>query len=325
MDHIESTDIQVLGPTALEVETKAAISVSIATAHEYPRDIVKFKNNAIAMATMSKEIAQSCQYEIPRGGKKIAGKSIRLAEIVAANYGNLRVETRIVSVDDNVIIVEGMAHDLESNYAEKSPVTIPIRDKNGKRYTEQVINSNVMAALAKAKRNAVFSVVPGGLTELVYQETISLLLGNAKTIGDRRVAAIKYLGEYDATEKQILAYLGRRTVEHIDGNDIQNLLGVVKAVKDGSVTMSEALAPPEEEKKAPAKTLDDIVDGKGMEPDADKKAAAEQVQKEAAAEAKTKKDKEVSAKDSTDMTDEEKTKIEKEEADLFANADTKGK
>ena len=39
--------------------------------------------------------AEGCFFSLPRGGKRLEGPSIRLAEICAATYGNLRCGSRI--------------------------------------------------------------------------------------------------------------------------------------------------------------------------------------------------------------------------------------
>lgn len=58
-------------PTPLQlVETidgaeKANIDIQVSTAHAYPRSISRAVNNAIAIAVMDKETAQSCGYALP--------------------------------------------------------------------------------------------------------------------------------------------------------------------------------------------------------------------------------------------------------------------
>ena len=91
----KTNEIEVLQPenneTALYLLTKAEIDTQISTAKAYPRSLTKFRDNALSMATFSEDIAAACTYALPRGGSKLEGPSIRLAEIVAAEIGRAHV------------------------------------------------------------------------------------------------------------------------------------------------------------------------------------------------------------------------------------------
>src|SRR5689334_25197305 len=87
----------------IESITKAEVDCQIATAHQYPRSLAQFYKRAEAMVTVDEETAQSCFYQLrrkdkdaPGGYKMIEGESIRMAEIVAANFGNLRSAVHVV-------------------------------------------------------------------------------------------------------------------------------------------------------------------------------------------------------------------------------------
>src|SRR5438105_12967110 len=101
----------------LATVTKAEIDLQISTAHAYPRSLTNFNKKATTMLMMNKEIAEECFYVIPRGGKTIEGPSVRLAEIVAASYGNMRSGARVGAEEGEFIVGEGVCHDLENNLA----------------------------------------------------------------------------------------------------------------------------------------------------------------------------------------------------------------
>jgi hypothetical protein len=56
-------------------------------------------------------------YKLPRGGKKIEGPSVRMAEVVAYSWGNLRVDARIATGGAKTVTAVGTAFDLERNVA----------------------------------------------------------------------------------------------------------------------------------------------------------------------------------------------------------------
>ena len=78
----------------------------------------------MSLATLDEQTAADCMYAMPRGGKPIRGPSIRLAEIIAQQWGNCRVEARVIAIDreNKVITAEGTFHDLQTNSAMRSVV-----------------------------------------------------------------------------------------------------------------------------------------------------------------------------------------------------------
>ena len=71
--------------------TRQEIDVQIATAKAYPRDMARAVRQTISLALTDTETATECLYAIPRDGKMIMGPSIRLAELIAQQWGNNRV------------------------------------------------------------------------------------------------------------------------------------------------------------------------------------------------------------------------------------------
>ena len=68
-----------------------------------------------------------------------------------------------------------MAFDLETNYAVAVEARRSIIDKSGRRYAESVIETNAMATLAIAERNAILKVIPRSLVDAVYNAAIDFV------------------------------------------------------------------------------------------------------------------------------------------------------
>ena len=149
---------------ALEALNRSEIDMQIATAKKYPRDIMASINKVVALATVDENTAEECFYSLKRRGSDgdtfITGPSVRLAEIVAASWGNIRVAAQVVGNDGKFITARGTCIDLETNNAVSVEVQRRICDKYGKTYSEdmQVVTGNAAAAIAF--RNAIFKVVP---------------------------------------------------------------------------------------------------------------------------------------------------------------------
>ena len=236
------TEVQALDLPA-DHYTSAEIDIQIATARRYPRAISRFKKLALSMATDDVETAASCFYTLPRKDKSISGPGVRLAEIVGSAWGNMRYGARVVREENGFIIAQGMAHDLETNVAIQIEVRRRITDKYGKRYNDDMIGVTANAACAIALRNAIFKVVPRTYVDSIYQAAKQVAIGDASTLASRRAGAIEFFGKMGVKQEQILGFLGRDAVEDINLQDIEKLLGLKTALKDGDTTIDETFPP----------------------------------------------------------------------------------
>jgi len=241
----QNETIQVIseGIEVFEAQERAAIDTQVATAKKYPRNLTRVRLNSIAIATMNKETAEACRYAKPVGGRSVTGPSVHLARIIAQQYGNIRVQQRIKQITDKSIIAEAVAFDMETNYAVCVEARRSIIDKKGNRYTESVIETNAMAILAIAERNAVLKVVPKSIIDNVYDEAFKCANGDlsdsAKLLQARDKAFEIFKSEYGATEEEVLACLGIKTKEAIKAEHIADLRGYHQALKDKEVTADE--------------------------------------------------------------------------------------
>lgn len=246
--HVEV--MQVNNAESLAALTRSEIDVQIATAKQYPRNLARVLGNIETLATMDEEIAGSCFYTLRRQGKIIEGASVRMAEIIASSWGNLRVQARIIGNDGKMITAQGVCHDLESNYAVSSEVKRRITDKNGHTFSEdmQVVTGN--AACAIAMRNALFKVVPAALVKKVIDKAKKVSLGESMTLETSREKMLQYFKTIGVEEKQILDYLSVEKVDEINIDMVVELRGLANAIKEGTTTAKEAFEPKVDAQKA---------------------------------------------------------------------------
>ena len=234
---------------------RANVDSQVATAKQYPRDLMRSINNSIAMATMDYNTAQSCGYALPRGGKPITGPSVHLAKLIVSNYGNLRAEAKVVQITDKQVISRGTCWDLENNVATAFEVRRSIVGKGGKRFSDDMITVTGTAANAIAYRNAVFSVIPKAITDKVYQAAQRFITGDLsdeeKIISRRKKCIDFFKDEYGITEEEVVMLCGKQTVNQIKAEQIALLLGITQSLKDGDTTVEELMKPyrTEENKK----------------------------------------------------------------------------
>ena len=237
-DEIER-DIDAPALTAIE---RAGIDQQISTAHKFPRSVEKFQRDALSLATVDQETARSCFYVLPRGGKKIEGASVRLAEIAASSWHNLHVATRVVAEDEKFVTAQAVVWDLETNVKLGCEVQRRITNSYGQRYNDDMITVTKNAAAAIAFRNAIFKVVPAALIRRIFNECKAVSLGKGKTLEEKRKALLAaFMKETGAKIAEILRVCGKRSEGDIDIDDLVTLNGLYTAIKDGDTTWAEVL------------------------------------------------------------------------------------
>ncbi len=221
---------------------KSEIDQQIATAHRYPRSIKNFRDEALAMVTLNERVASECIYAMPRGGKTIEGPSARFAEVVASAWGNSRAGARVVSDQGDFVTAQGVFHDLERNVAITYEVQRRITDSGGRRYKADMIGVTANAACSIALRNAILKGVPKAFWSDMYDSARAVVMGDFKTLSNRRTEAIKTFLSYGVSKEQICAMLEVGGEEDISLENLVTLRGVLTAIKDGDTTPEQAFA-----------------------------------------------------------------------------------
>lgn len=245
--------LQIQQAEMLQAINRSEVDMQISTAKMYPREISRVLNQIKTYATMDTETASDCFYVLRRngenGGNAIEGLSVRMAEIIAGAWGNLRVQTRIIGNDGKTITAQGVCHDLETNVAVSVEVKRRITDRNGRTYSEdmQVVTGN--AASAIAFRNAVLKVVPKAVTKKVIAEAKQVALGKAIDLETSRQNCLAMFAKIGVTPQMIFDLFSITIIEEIDKEILFELKGMYNAIKEGATTVQEAFVIPQQEKK----------------------------------------------------------------------------
>ncbi len=271
-------DFEVMPLTAVEATERATVDSQITTAKRYPRSMERFKKGAIGMATLDEETAESCLYRRPVGMKGgvqqfAEGMSVRMAEIVAANYGNIRVQATLIEQTPRFVRARGMAIDLENNFASSSEVVESTVDKQGNPFTERMRVVIAKKALAVARRDATFQVVPKALARPVEAAVRSLLMGDAPTLEKRRATVVAWINKLGIDPKRVYAALNIKGDGDLNIEKLEELTGLRTAIKDNEVTIDEAF-PPTVTGKGLAESLDQSKSAAVPDPAATKAAAS---------------------------------------------------
>lgn len=264
---------------------KVELDQAISTAKAYPRSLTRVRDNVSALVMLDEETAKECVYALPRGGKPIKGPSVRFAEIVASQYGNCKVGSRVVDVNkfEKYIEAEGVFIDLESGMQRTARIRRKISDKNGRVYNDDMIVVTGNAACAIALREAILKGVPKALWRRAYEEAEGVIAGDIKTLAERREGAIRAFAAWGVTPDQIFASLEIGGLDEIGLDQIATLMAMFKAIKAGEQQVEDyfpakvSAAAGVEAAKGTAAKLEGIAKGGKADPDkAQRQRTAEQ-------------------------------------------------
>lgn len=252
--------IEIKQADVLQAINRAEVDIQISTAKQYPRDLGQVLNKISTYAKMDKETAEDCFYVLRRKDKDgnptlIEGLSIRMAEIIASAWGNLRIQTRIVGNDGRMITAQAICHDLESNVAVSKEVSRSIMTKGGYTYSQdmQIVTGNAAGSIAF--RNAVLAVIPKAITKKIINEVRAVAMGQTIDLEESRRRVIAYYTKAGVKPEQLLHYLGIKAIDEIDQRMIFELRALRNAIEEGTTSVKETFIDPEKEAQATAEAI----------------------------------------------------------------------
>lgn len=165
------------------------VQAAMVVAKRFPRDEIEAFNR-IMRSCQRKSLAEGAMYEYPRAGQKITGPSIRLAEAVAQNWGN--VDFGIIELEQKhgESVVMSYAWDLETNTRQTKVFTVPhIRQtkKGAFPLTDpRDIYETVANQGARRLRSCILGVIPGDVIDAAVVACNETLRGaNKEPLIDR--------------------------------------------------------------------------------------------------------------------------------------------
>lgn len=163
------------------VRAMQEVRAQMQVAQEFPRDIHRSVTRVIKSCSRYK-LAETAMYLYPKGGQTVTGPSIRLAEVIAQNWGNINYGVREVSQKEGESVVQSYCWDLETNVFVQKTFTIKheIGLKGGKvkkLTSERDIYEKVANYGARRLRACILSVIPPD----VIQDAVSRC---EKTLGE---------------------------------------------------------------------------------------------------------------------------------------------
>lgn len=222
-----------------ETIARAEIDTLISTARAYPRSLTQAQRRMLDLSTFDEEAAEESVYSLPRSGKTIEGPSIRFAEMAAQTWGNCRVAARTTVIDrkDKFVEAEGVFLDAETNVATLARTRRRIVDSRGRLYNDDMILMTCNAAQSIARRNAILAGIPKSIWRKPYEAARRVIMGDIRTLANRRAEAVKAFQRFGVVPDQIYAALGVKGEEDIDQEKLVPLRGMYSALVNGEETV----------------------------------------------------------------------------------------
>lgn len=213
------------------------VQASLIIAKRFPRDI-----NAVYSSIMASckriSLAKQAMYSYPRGGQMVTGPSIRMAEVLAQNYGNLDFGVRELERRGKVSIAESYCWDMQTNTRQTKVFEVPheIELKGGrKKYLtdprdiyELVANNG-----ARRLRACILGIIPGDIVEnAVDQCRKTLAKGDGRPLGDRIREMVAIFSELGVTKELIEKRLGH-SLDTMSGEELADFASIYTTLRDG--------------------------------------------------------------------------------------------
>lgn len=263
------------------------VQAAMVIAKRFPRD----ENEALSRvirACQRKSLAEQAMYEYPRGGQKVTGPSIRLAEAMAQAWGNLDFGIVELEQKNGESQVMAYAWDLETNTRQTKVFSVPhvrgTKKGNVALTDPRDIYEMVANQGARRLRACILGVIPGDVIDSAIEQCNKTLIeGETKPIIDIvREMSVIFQNEFSVSLKAIEKYIGCKS-DAFTMNDLVRLKKVYRSLKDGmakredyfevaptvdeseiSNPFDEATEEVKEDKKKGKKSADETADGEQM-------------------------------------------------------------
>lgn len=261
--------------TAAMATTRQAqeVQAAMVVAKRFPRNPAESMNRILDACTR-KTLAENAMYSYPRGGQEVTGPSIRLAECLAQNWGNIDFGYIELENKGGESQVMAYAWDLETNTRQSKVFSVPHkRDTKNGSYPltdSRDIYELVANQASRRVRSCILAVIPGDVIEGAVRQC-ELTLSSGDVPLEKRISdMVSKFDELGVESDQLAGFIGK-SVEAFQPQDVVRLAKIYRSIKDGVVgndyflnrlkesvptadpATGEVLEAPQLEEKAPVK------------------------------------------------------------------------
>lgn len=218
----------------------AETQVKYLMAQQFPRDVIA-NTDKILNAFTRPTLAEQSQYQFSRGGSDISGPSIRAAEAMAQQWGNIEqgFRERSRGVDAKGVPfseVEAFCVDLESRTTKRLQFIVRHwRDTKSGGYQlkdERDIYELIANQAQRRVRACILALIPGDVVDAAMQQAVVTLNATADTSPEAVQKIIAAFDQFSVTKEHIEKRIQRR-LNAITPAQVVALKRIYASLRDG--------------------------------------------------------------------------------------------
>lgn len=230
---------------AMEAEKSKAIQKiqsALAIAKRFPRDQIKAVEKII-VECQRKSLAEKARYSYPRGGEKITGPTIRLAEVIARHWGNLKYGFRELEQKHNASTIEAYCWDLETNTEVTREFSVPHSRKAGGKIVWLSDPRDIYELVAnnaqRRVRACILEIIPGDIVDKSLAQCARTLSTDSKEpLIDSITRLVLNFSKLGVTKDLIEQRLNHKS-EEINSAELVDLIDIYNSLKENASKRSD--------------------------------------------------------------------------------------
>lgn len=213
----------------------AEVQAAMVVARSNPRNQVQAMDR-ILNACQRKTLAEQAIYQYARGGENISGPSIRLAEAMAQNWGNIQFGMRELEQTGGMSSVLAYAWDLETNVRQERVFNVPHTRhtrsgsyplKDPRDIYELIANQG-----QRRVRACILGVIPGDIIDAAVAQCENTMNAYADTSPEGIQKMVEAFSEEFGVTKQQLEARVQRRIDTIQPAQMVALKKIYRSLRD---------------------------------------------------------------------------------------------
>jgi len=235
------------------------VQAALVIAKKFPRDTVAAMDRILNACTRP-TLANTALYSYPRGGQEVTGPSIRLAEALAQQWGNIQFGIRELSASNGVSSVEAFAWDVESNTRQVKTFQVTHERHTKKDGVRKLTDPRDIYELianqgARRMRSCILAVIPGDVTEAAANQC-AITQSNSLSVTPELLKQWESAFDKLGVPQELLEKKFGKRLEAFNAPQVVNLNKIYQSIKDGMSKPSDWFDIHEEEQTAAPKVSD---------------------------------------------------------------------
>jgi len=261
------------------------VQAAMIIAKKFPRD-QHAAFDRIMTACERPKLAEAASYNYPKGKTMVTGPTIRLAEVMAQNWGNMEFGIRELSQDAHSSEVQAYAWDMETNVRQSKTFVVPHKMKAHGSFKKlddpRDIYEHVANMGARRLRACILGVIPGDIVDAaVIKCEETLKKGDGRPLEDMIRGMLEKFKKIEISKELIEARLQHKSTA-IVRSQLVELGKIYNSIKGGMSKRSDWFDVPKSQQSTEASDLTKAIQKKtaeqNVEPKEEKRPTTEKLE-----------------------------------------------